>query len=125
MMRLKNSGRHWLTAVLLVTVLGLNSSFLVQASNLFIQFRVMTIPDSDAAQQIDQKIGSKAGILESRTDYVTSTYFCLLSPDAEYTKEDFINWFARLGYEISCYSKGIQNVDMMISPHVLKSCVEE
>lgn len=85
----------------------------------------MTIPDADAAAVIDQKIGSKSGVKESRADYITSTYFCLLTPDAGYTKDDFVNWFTKLGYGITCFTRGVQNTDVVVSPHVLKLCVEE
>jgi len=111
--------------VVLLIVFISNSSFVSQTNQYFVQFRITTFLDSEAALVIDDKIKSKSGIIESRTDYVTSTYFCLLSADADYTKEDFENWFAKLGYSISCYSRGIQNADMMVSPHILKDCVEE
>ncbi|MBK9190908.1 MAG: hypothetical protein IPM77_04975 [Crocinitomicaceae bacterium] len=93
-----------------------------QGSNSFVQFRILSPLNAESAQKIDEKIGSKSGIIESRSDYVTSTYFCLLSPESEYTKDDFVSWFAKMGYEIACYSRGIQNVDPMVSPHVLKDC---
>lgn len=93
-----------------------------QAGNSFVQFRILSPLNAESAQKIDEKIGSKSGILESRSDYVTSTYFCLLAPEAEYGKEDFVGWFAKMGYEIACYSMGLQNVDPMVSPHVLKDC---
>jgi len=103
----------------------MNSSLIYQADQFFVQFRITVIADSESALAIDTKMKSKSGVIESRTDYVTSTYFCLLSADVDYTKEDFENWFAKMGYSISCYSRGVQNSDAMISPHVLKSCVEE
>lgn len=109
----------------LFILFAINSSFIFQTTQFFVQFRITTPVDSEAALTIDSKIKSKSGIIESRTDHVTSTYFCLLSADADYTKEDFENWFAKLGYSISCYSRGMQNEDMMISPHILKDCVEE
>ncbi|MBK6953498.1 MAG: hypothetical protein IPO32_15705 [Crocinitomicaceae bacterium] len=89
------------------------------------QFRVLAIADAETAKLIDQKIGSKAGIIESRADHITSTYFCLLTADSGYTEEDFKTWFAKLGFEITCYTKGVQNLDVMVSPHVLKNCTEE
>ena len=110
---------------ILLIVFAMNSSFVSQPSQFFVQFRITTFVVSEAALLIDNKIKSKSGIIESRTDYVTSTYFCLLSAEADYTKEDFENWFAKLGYSISCYSRGVQNIDMMVSPHVLKDCVDE
>ena len=108
-----------------LVVFATTVSFNSQTVQYFVQFRVMAIPDSESAAAVDAKMSSKRGIEESRTDYITSTYFCLLSADADYTREDFENWFAKMGYTISCYSRGTQNVDMMVSPHVLKNCVEE
>lgn len=118
--------RLYLWSILCALVLlGGLSSFQIQTLQYFVQFRITEIKDSESAAAIDQKMSSKSGILESRTDYITSTYFCLLSADADYTEEDFENWFGKMGYTISCYSRGTQNTDLMISPHVLKNCVEE
>lgn len=109
---------------LLIAVGVLSISWSGQTNYHFVQFRVITIPDADAARLIDEKIKSKSGVIESRADHITSTYFCLLNTDSGYKKEDFINWFSKLGYAITCYSKGVQNSDVMISPHILKDCVE-
>ena len=100
-------------------------SFYAQSTQYFIQFRILSVADLRTAEMIDSKMKSKTGIVESRTDYITSTYFCLLKVDADYSKEDFENWFTKLGFSISCFTRGIQNTDMMVSPHVLKNCVEE
>lgn len=96
-----------------------------QSSNYFVQFRVLTIPNEDAANEIDEKMKSKKGVIDSNADHVSSTYFCLISPETQYGKEQFISWFAKMGYEIVCFTKGIQNVDAVTSPHILKNCVEE
>jgi len=96
-----------------------------QSPNYYVQFRVITITDAETADQINQKLGSKTGFIESHADYITSTYFCLISLDSNYTEEDFVNWFAKLGFEITCYTRGIQNRDVMVSPHILKTCVEQ
>ena len=111
--------------IVLISFFWINGSFINQSNQFFVQFRVMTIADSESALQMDNKMKSKSGIIESRTDYITSTYFCILNAEADYTKEDFVNWFGKMGYTISCYSRGLQNVDMMISPHVLKNCIDE
>jgi hypothetical protein len=110
-------------SLLLLSLLML--SFSNQTNYHFVQFRVLAIADAETAKLIDQKIGSKAGIIESRADHITSTYFCLLTADSGYTEEDFKTWFAKLGFEITCYTKGVQNLDVMVSPHVLKNCTEE
>ena len=91
----------------------------------FIQFKINTITSNEQAEKIDLKMRSKSGIKVSRTDYITSTYFCVLKPGIDYTKENFENWFSKLGYEIACFNKGIQSVDKSISPHILKNCQDE
>jgi len=108
-----------------IAALFLGSSFKFQTVQYFVQFRVSAVTDIESANAIDAKMNTKSGIVESRTDHITSTYFCLLSADADYTRADFETWFGKMGYTISCYSRGTQNVDMMASPHVLKNCVEE
>lgn len=111
--------------ICLLALICIGFSSITQQNSLFVQFRVLTIPSAESAQEIDKKIGSKNGVLEAKSDYVTSTFFCLLSPETTYTKVDFENWFSKMGYEITCFNSGMQNKDVMISPHVLKSCVEE
>lgn len=91
----------------------------------FVQFKITTVSSNDQAMVIDQKMKSKSGIMISRTDYITSTYFCVLKPGIDYNQENFENWFSKLGYEISCFNKGIQSVDKSISPHILKNCQDE
>lgn len=100
-------------------------SFSTQTNYHFVQFRVLAISDAETARTIDEKIGSKSGIIESRADHVTSTYFCLLTAESGYTEDDFKGWFAKLGFEIACYSEGVQNIDVIISPHILKNCTED
>lgn len=120
---LQNNITIHLSAIMLMAVMMF--SFSHQTNYHFVQFRVKAISNAETAKLIDQKIGSKSGIIESRADHVTSTYFCLLTADSGYTEDDFKAWFAKLGFEIACYTKGVQNVDVMMSPHVLKNCTEE
>jgi hypothetical protein len=120
---LRNKVAIRLSVILVLALMML--SFSTQTNYHFVQFRVLAIPDSETARAIDEKIGSKSGIIESRADHVTSTYFCLLTADSGYTEDDFKAWFAKLGFEIACYSEGVQNIDVMISPHILKNCTEE
>lgn len=117
-MQMAKSGLILLAAIILTSFVYSSD----QTSNSFVQFRILSPLNAESALKIDEKIGSKSGVIESRADYVTSTYFCLLSSEAEYSKEDFVTWFAKMGYEIACYSRGIQNIDPMVSPHVLKDC---
>lgn len=94
-------------------------------SNIFVQFRIVTPLDQQMAAEVDKKMSGKDGVLESRTDFVTGTYFCLLNPESTFTKENFVAWFTKMGLEIACYTKGIQGTDATISPHVLKTCTDE
>jgi hypothetical protein len=121
--RVQNNSMFRFYTFFLIAYLTL--SFSSQTNYNFVQFRVLTIPDAETAKLIDQKVGSRSGFIESRADHITSTYFCLLAPDAGYTEEDFKIWFAKLGFEIACYTKGVQNTDAMLSPHMLKNCTEE
>ena len=115
--------------ILFITVIFAMFSFTfidnTQETSYFVQFKISIISSADQAMVIDQKMRSKSGIKISRTDYITSTYFCVLNPGINYTKENFENWFSKLGYEISCFNKGIQSQDKSISPYVLKNCMED
>ena len=91
----------------------------------FIQFKINTISSNDQAMLIDHKMRLKSGIQITRTDYLTSTFFCVLKPQMKYSKEDFTKWFNKLGYTISCYNTGIHRKDKVISPYTLKKCQDE
>ena len=93
-------------------------------STTYVQFKILQVSNADEALRIDEKIKSKKGILTSKTDHLTSTYFCTLSYDSDYSENHFINWFKKLGYEITCFNKGVSGDGKMISPHELKECSE-
>jgi hypothetical protein len=89
-----------------------------------VQFKVQTINSVEDALELDKKMSSKSGITKSRSDYKTSTYFCILKPGVTYSEEEFAKWFEKLGYAITCYNMGIQGQDRMISPYELNECEE-
>jgi hypothetical protein len=91
----------------------------------FVQFKISQVGSLEEAQNIDKKIGAKKGILSTHTDYKTSTYFCTLGAEIDYTFENFQGWFSKMGYEITCFNKGIQGSNALISPHELKVCIED
>lgn len=111
-----------LSIALLTLSMGVNK---LQESHLFVQFRIITLSEDSQAETIDHKMNNKSGIESSKTDYITSTYFCTLKPGTDYTEDDFVGWFSKMGYEISCFHKGVQGVDHVYSPHELKVCVDE
>lgn len=108
----------------LFCLLQLNNASAQAETTYFVQFKILKVNTTEEAKAIDKKLGSKKGMLSTHTDYKTSTYFCTLSADSQYNFEDFESWFLKLGYEISCFNKGIHGVVSMISPHELKSCEE-
>ncbi len=91
----------------------------------FVQFKIFTLTTYEQAQEIDEKMMSKSGVMASRTDFITSTYFCFLYPGINISEETFVNWFKKMGYEIGCFHKGIQNIDDSVTPHTLKDCTNE
>ncbi|MFT4600645.1 MAG: hypothetical protein ACI857_000821 [Arenicella sp.] len=90
----------------------------------FVQFKINKITSELEAKTIDKKLSGKKGILSTKSDHITSTYFCTLSAEAEYSFDEFESWFHKLGYEISCFNKGLHGNGGMKSPHELKNCVE-
>ena len=96
-----------------------------QEHQYFIQFKIHTISTNEEATAIDDKIGGKSGIFSIQTDHITSTCFCLLNPGDDYSEDDFIGWFKKMGYAISCFHKGVQSVDAVLSTKKKKKCVEE
>jgi len=90
----------------------------------FVQFKILKVNSELEAQNIDKKLKSKKGIISTRTDHITSTYFATLSAEAEYDFDQFESWFQKLGYEISCFNRGIHGNGGMRSPHELKNCEE-
>jgi hypothetical protein len=102
---------------------GING-FSQDSPDYYVQFKVNSVGSEDQAKAIDKKMEGKKGILSTHTDYVTSTYFCTMTGDAEYIFDDFETWFEKMGYEIVCFNKGIRGDGGMMSPHVLKKCEE-
>jgi len=105
-----------------LTILSFSFKTLENEVSYFIQFKIETISSNDQAILIDQKMRQKSGISISRTDYQSGTYFCILKPEIQYTQEDFVKWFNKLGYHITCFNTGIQGKDQAISPFILKNC---
>lgn len=111
--------------VLFLGILGFSFSVdSEQSTQYFIQFKINSISTNAEAMAIDQKMKQRSGIFVTRTDYLTSTYYCILNAGIDYTEADFENWFGKLGYEISCFHRGTYNVDQVLSPHSLKDCQE-
>jgi hypothetical protein len=109
--------------LLIFFLLGLaNFSFAQDSPNYYVQFKVESISDKTDAEHIDKKMSGRKGIISTHTDHITSTYFCTMTGGAGYVFEDFENWFQKLGYEISCFNKGIEGDGGMVSPHELKNC---
>jgi len=111
--------------LLMFTVLSYSFKPAQHNTSYFVQFKINTISSNNQAMVIDQKMRLKSGILITRTDYLTSTFFCVLKPQIHYSKAEFENWFNQLGYDISCYNSGIHRTDKMISTHILKDCQDE
>jgi hypothetical protein len=97
-------------------------SFGQDSPDYYVQFKVESVSDKNDAVHIDKKMSSRKGIISTHTDHITSTYFCTMSGEAGYVFEDFASWFEKLGYEISCFNKGMQGDGGMVSPHELKNC---
>ena len=97
-------------------------SFSYQTPSYFVQFKIHTLSSNDQAIDLDKKMVSKSGIVKSRADYKTSTYFCAMKPGVLYTEDEFTKWFKKLGYKISCFNAGIQGQDRMVTPYELEAC---
>ena len=113
--------------LLLIIITALCYSFkpVQNSESYFIQFKINSISSNDQAMLVDQKMRLNSGIFISRTDHNTSTYFCVLKPQIQYTQAEFENWFNELGYTISCYNTGIHRTDKVLSTHTLKNCQDE
>jgi len=111
--------------VILITSLSFTLKPTQDDTSRFIQFKINTITTNDQAMLIDQKMKLNSGIYMSRTDHSTSTYFCVLKPQIEYSETDFQNWFNALGYEISCFNTGIHRQDKVKSINNFNNCQDE
>jgi hypothetical protein len=98
------------------------SSFKSEETQFFVQFKINGIISPEQVILIDNTINSKEGVMVSRTDNVYNTFYCILAPNVDYSKEDFITWFDQLGYSISCFKKGIRLIDKPLSSKQLKNC---
>lgn len=113
-----------LRGVFLVLIVLCSYNKALSQSIYFVQFKIETVSSATDAQKIDAKISSKKGIVSSRTDHVTSTYFCSINNENIYSEDDFRNWFSKLGFEITCFNIGNYGNSTLISPHELKNCEE-
>ncbi len=96
-----------------------------QSETYFVQFKILTVDNVVQATQIDKEMRARLNIEVSRTDHNTSTYFCVLNHGSVVDQEIFEDHFKDMGYEISCFSSGIQFVDRVIPPQTLKNCQDE
>ena len=111
--------------LLLVIVIGYSFKPVQNDLRYYVQFKINTIETFEQADEINTKMLSKSGIEASRADHITSTYFCYLKSGADYSQNDFENWFKKLGYTITCFNKGIETKKEVISPYILKDCQDE
>lgn len=109
---------------LIIVLISFATAYTQDAGSYYVQFKVKKVSSPEDADLINKKIGNKKAIISTHTDHVTSTFFCTMGPEAEYTFDDFEGWFKKLGYEIVCFNKGITGDGRMISPHELKICEE-
>jgi len=116
-----------LLPILLVLVTLLSYSFKPAQNNLryFVQFKINTIETFEQADDVNKKMLLHPGIEASRADHITSTYFCYLKLEADYSQQDFENWFKNIGLSISCFNKGLDTKDEIIAPYLLKECKDE
>lgn len=110
---------------LLLLVAGLSSSFNTDndiSQFYFIQFKINTISTPEEGAKINNFMNKQSGIIGSRADYYTSTYFCYIDINSKLTKVEFENWFKELDLNISCFNKGIETVDKSLSLVELQNC---
>ena len=69
-----------------------------------IQLNDLTSREQEVA--VDELIRSKPGVLMSRTDHNTDTYFATYSVDSGITETDFRTWITTVGFETFCAIQG-------------------
>ena len=67
-------------------------------------------------------MSEQTGILASRADHHSSTYFCFANKSANLSQSDFSKWFKALGYTISCYNQVIDGEAPAVNIDILKNC---
>lgn len=115
----------YISPFLLLILFGLFSHTKPQNTRYFVQFKINSISTFEEAADINAKMASKSGVYASRADHITSTYFCYLQEGANHDEADFENWFKKMGYTITCFNKGVDTKDEVISPYILKNCQDE
>jgi hypothetical protein len=113
-------------SILLISLFSLSfNSHKNDELSYFVQFKIFTVNSQSDAMLIDTKMRHKSGVMMSRTDHITSTYYAVLNPGVDYTEAQFIKWFDKLGYTIGCFYKGVFQQNEIIAPHTLKNCNNE
>lgn len=108
--------------IVMLALASLSATTSESGQQFFVQFKIFTVSSIQEAEQIDEQMRLHSGIEVSRTDASTSTYFCIINGDYNYTEQDFVSWFQTMGYGIGCFSKGVRGVQPTTSPHILSNC---
>lgn len=68
----------------------------------YVRIQLNDITTQAQVQQIDQYIRSKAGVLITRTDDVSDTFYARFSTNDGLNGDQFQTWITDLGFEVKC-----------------------
>ena len=73
-----------------------------KATNNYIVLVVEGVNNPDQAKTIDQYIRTQTGVITSRMDYRTKSYFGVYKVSSGITLDDYKAWISGLGFTVKC-----------------------
>lgn len=72
----------------------------------YIRIQLNDLTTQAQIQQLDQLIGSKPGVLVTRTDRVSDTFYARYLLSSGLTESQFASWIISQGFEVKCTVTG-------------------
>ena len=114
-----------LTIISLIVISLSTLSIQNNSSRTFAQFAINQDITINQSAAIDAYMSALPGIVISRADHITKSYYCIMEVGTSISWNEFITHFDNLGYTISCYNTGVKGTDSLIDPITLKNCTDD
>jgi hypothetical protein len=73
----------------------------------YVRMQLNDLTSQEQVQQIDQLIRSKAGVLLTRTDDISDTFYARFLLSSGLNENQFQTWITSLGYQVNCSVIGL------------------
>ena len=101
--------------IALCSFTSINERESILTKKYFVQFIVSDVNNKSEAVEIDMKMRELPGVQSSRMDYVSKKYYAIIDGEHKYNEEFFNDKFKKLGFQITCFRRGIHGKDKVIN----------